>query len=196
MLILEGADLVGKTTLAKKLLEHPWLKSAGYTYRHLSRLPPTFQRYGGHCMLAARRVVHDRFHMSDIVYRQVCNEDQYFTPETYRLVDGFLRGFGSLTVVIVCEDNDLIKSRLRDGEMYKPEQILHANHLYGQLLGQNKPYENWQADYDYVIWTNKTKPYPDDDDVRIIVEKYVARQEPISNRLGPYQPFANMYWRS
>ena len=196
MLILEGADLVGKTTLAQTLLKTPWMSSQGYVYRHLSRLSESFDRYGGHCMMAARLTVQDRFHMSDIVYHQVRKEEQRFTPETYRAVDGFLRGFGAYTVLIVCEDNDMLVRRLRDGEMYNPEQILHANHLYGQLVGLNEPYQDWSVDYDYVVWTSQAKPYADDQDVINILAGYCERQRMVTNRVGPFSKYTNMYWRS
>src|SRR5690349_732982 len=106
MLIIEGSDLVGKTTFCAKLLKMEWAQTFGYTYQHLSKLSSGFNRLTGHLALARRRVIQDRFHLSDLAYRYALKEDQRLKPEEYRIIDGYLRGLGAYTVV-VCADDEL-----------------------------------------------------------------------------------------
>ena len=173
MLIIEGSDLTGKTTLAKRLVEE--LKHEGYIYRHLSRLPDGFDRYWGYRDLACLRIVQDRFHMSEPVYARVRGDDTCLTPETYRLVDGMLRGMGALTVVLACQDDGLIENRWREGEMYRISEVKYANDQYMAVVsGQFAPYS--QMDYDYVIMETHSSPFPTEQDIHNILQCYRARQ--------------------
>lgn len=108
MLIVEGADRVGKTTLCRKLVDRlnqhgPWM------YRHFGPLPKSWVHPWDYFPCMGQHVVQDRFHLSEWVYRQA--EDQTnpdLTFEKYRLVDAKLRLLGSVTVVLTANRKIII----------------------------------------------------------------------------------------
>jgi len=74
MLILEGADQLGKTTLANKLLKELHKRGYPYVYRHFTRLPDCWKYPMSYLAHVSEPVVQDRFHMSEIVYTYMRNE--------------------------------------------------------------------------------------------------------------------------
>lgn len=135
MFIVEGPDLVGKTTLAKKIAG--WLNELGWPhiYRHLSRLPETWHwdpvsNYG---RLMNPYVVQDRFHYSEPLYSRVRGDSALLGPSSYAQVERRLRSFAAFTMVITA-DEALIEKRYtaerRVHEMYSLEKVLEVNRLY------------------------------------------------------------------
>lgn len=136
MLILEGADLVGKTTLQTELLKHTAFTSRGYMPAHTGQPPKGFDHCWGYINLASRRVIMDRFHMSEFVYDRVLRGgQQLLDPEMYRFVDGRLCALGVMTVIITADD-DLLRERYSNGadELCHIEQILLANDEYRDII--------------------------------------------------------------
>lgn len=168
MLIIEGGDLVGKTTVCKKLCSYLYLQKGGYVYQHLSRLPSGFDRCKGYMALASRCSVRDRFHMSEIIYAKVRKENTALSPERYRLIDAHLRMLGAYTVVITAEE-ELIKARSRDDEMYSMAQILRANEYFNTKL------ECWM-DCDAHFHCTVEKPFLTKQDLDHIIDAYARRQ--------------------
>jgi hypothetical protein len=178
MLIVEGADLVGKTHLCKKFLMA--LAPEGYRYAHFSRLPRDFDYMSDYCAAACRRIVQDRFHMSEPVYAEVRGDESFLTDENYRLVDAWLRGYGATTVVITAHDSLLAKryaERDRE-EMYGLDKICHANQLYLDITESHD-----LRDWDFHFHCNKEKPWVTEDQLMLVLEAYSARQSRQS-RLG------------
>lgn len=170
MFILEGADLVGKTTLAKRILERPVMQHRGYTYAHLSRPPCGFDHYWDYIGMMNRHVVQDRFHMGELVYRSVLKQDTPLTPYMIRLIDAQLRLIGAYTVIVIAT-RDMIKARAKQrAEPLDVEQIIRINDAY-------------QLDVTLQIdWAKKL--YIDGDGatdfmVDKLVEEYIARQDTI-----------------
>lgn len=178
MLIVEGTDLVGKTTFAQKLVKA--LHSDGYVYRHMTRLPIGFVHPIDYFPLAMRRAVYDRFHMSEIAYAAARGDDTDLCPERYRLVDAYLRGLGAYTVVIVADD-ELIKERWGRDEMYDQSTVHRANAAFKEVTKTEAMMDNaelfkYDVDCDMVIYCSKHMPYPTDDHVNDVLEKYRMRQ--------------------
>lgn len=101
VLILEGPDGSGKTTLAEKL------KAAGWKYVHHGLYPDDspeklFRRYAS-CIIAASRskvpVVVDRCHWSEYAYGTVMRNGSRLTPMHLRLLHRLCRGLGVIQVV-------------------------------------------------------------------------------------------------
>lgn len=126
MLIIEGADRVGKTTLCHKLIERlaptgPWM------YRHFGPLPESWMHPWDYFPHMSRYVVQDRFHLSEWVYRRAegqANPD--LTSEKYRLIDAQLRLLGSVTVVITASAK-IIDERGGD------RRAMTANRIFSSL---------------------------------------------------------------
>jgi len=168
MLIVEGTDLVGKTTFCHKLLDalnaHPELGNA-YQYQHLTRLPPGFHRYWGYLPRMGRNLVQDRFHDSEMAYCYGRDENCMLTEETYQLVQAQLDLLGAYKVVITATEN-LLEERFKrkhKDEMYTISVIQRANEWF---------IDNGSR-FDCEISCNGSNLWPE---IGEIVERYVARQ--------------------
>lgn len=126
MLIIEGADRVGKTTLCHKLVEA--LAPAGpWMYRHFGPLPESWYHPWDYFPHMSRHVVQDRFHLSEWVYRRAEGQtNPNLTFEKYRLVDAQLRLLGGVTVVITASQK-IITDRGGD------QRAVIANRLFSGL---------------------------------------------------------------
>lgn len=169
MLIIEGPDASGKTTLCHKLLKN----LPRHIYAHFSRLPPKFDYYWDYQDRASRYVVQDRFHLSEIVYGPLNNRPTNLPPFQYKLVDGFLRQFGAFTVVLLT-DPELIDSRWDPTQMYDRQKTIAAAEKYAEVIHYR------YVDVDLTIKLDGNKPFCSDDDVERIITEYQNRQDLIT----------------
>jgi thymidylate kinase len=162
MLILEGTDLVGKTTLCHKLCE----QLPGYIYMHLTRPPKTNWSDIDYINIASVKSVRDRFHLSELAYSRI-RKDESLIKEP-RILDAELVTRFCAFKVLICADEDLLRQRYAEkdrDEMYSLDQIVAANNIFKLM--------SVFADHRLVM--TKDKPWPTDEDVRTIVKVYTAR---------------------
>lgn len=160
MLILEGADCIGKTTTAKRIC-----KIFDLQMRHMSRPDSNFNHaYEG--MLG--RHVQDRFHLGEVVYgRMLMGGGPYTSFDKMKLIQSYLRWQGCLTVIMYAEEewlrNQLKKQYEGREEMYSVPQILAANEAYRRLAtadNHGEPYcdvsfnvtDGWPCDGEITTW--------------------------------------------
>lgn len=180
MIIVEGTDRVGKTTLCKKLLE----RLPTHIYSHSTKPPKDFDYYWGYIDRISPNVVQDRFHMGEVVYSRVRGVRSELGSEEYRLVDAALRQVGAFTVVITTLRQTLEK-RL-DGEdmtqqMYNKEQIIRANDLFSHMTYEGTELNSgFKPDVDRVFICNEGYPYVSEADIDGIVARYKARRLALS----------------
>lgn len=181
MLIIEGTDIVGKTTLAKKLTHE--LSSFGHIYSHFTRLPDNFDRYWGYIEHARPNIVQDRFHMSELVYASARRDSTSLDDETYRLVDAYLRNFGSYTVVITATE-ELLKSRYENininktQQMYDLHTVLSANEYFKEVAFCSEKYDS-----DLSICESEDEPWPTENIIQFIKQNYLERRLKIQSLL-------------
>lgn len=179
MLIIEGSDLVGKTTLCNTILKHDAFSR--YIYAHFTKLPHRFDRLWGYVDRMSRFIVQDRFHVSEPVYAEVRGEVTELTRERYRVVDAYLRLMGGY-IVVVTADEDLIRSRWRDGEMYSIDKVLKANRLFIEVACEPCFY------VDKHIHCTGAKPYADPEE---IIVDYLRRQNAVE-QMNATRPFRSL----
>lgn len=188
MLIIEGADCVGKTTLQKEFVKRLNAANMPHVPHHLSRLPDSFDRYHGYKRLCNTTGVFDRFHMSEIAYQYGRREElgSYgLTTEKYRQVDGMLRLHGSYVVVLSMEPSDapeLLQQRWdQSREMYDQALVLHVNEWYDTvsrqwgMWNQDDKKDTYVMDVDAVFHETLTVPFPTVEFIDEVIEQYVAR---------------------
>ena len=129
MIILEGADCVGKTTIARKLC-----KELGYTYQHLSRpvgLPNGREHRNAqdYIDLIKREVVQDRFMFSDPAYAKARGNGVGLTGDMFIDIKKELNKVGALTVLVTTSWENIV-SRWNSKEMYDLEDIRTAYEWY------------------------------------------------------------------
>lgn len=172
MIIVEGPDLVGKTSVCQKLVKR--LQSRGVIYAHFSRLPLSFDRYWGYQRRASRNIIQDRFHMSEPIYAAMRKDYTALDPEKYRMVDGMLRQLGAVHVVITAT-NDLIKSRWGREEMYDIEQVFEVNSMF--KLMANQQFKGYEPDVDFHFECSPHWPFVPEDSLSQIEDLWIKRQD-------------------
>jgi hypothetical protein len=194
MLIIEGPDMIGKTTLCKKLLkELNTTYNMPHIYAHFSKLPKAWDFFWDYIQRMSRNIVQDRFHLSEIVYAHVCRYREGGTPlypEKYRLIDAHLRTLGGVTVVLSAEA-EWMEGQLHEKfhvreEMFKADQIMEVNRVFHMLGDGTQPEEfQWNyfedgsgidIDFHYVMDNHMDYPAENEEFVKAVINKYVQRQ--------------------
>lgn len=178
MLIVEGPDGVGKTTLCEKLLA----VLPTHVYAHFTRLPPGFDHPWDYLARTSRRVVQDRFHLSEPAYAEARGDADrlLLTPELYRLVDARLRQLGGVTVLLTADDA-LVRSRWDASQMFDVGRTLLASRAYRRLLAGQTPY---RPDLDLHYHLTTERPYVTDDQVDEVLGLYRRRQSALDETLS------------
>lgn len=166
MIIVEGPDLVGKTTFCQLLCEQePMLK-----YKHYSRLPDTFHRYWDYLPDVNPRMCLDRFFMSEPVYAGVRDECTPMDPNWLVPLQREVMNAGGLVVLITAVP-ELIEQRMREGEMYKLEQIQKANELFMEIA-RTGCVGDYHFHVDFHIHCTKEEPFATHQDLMGIINSH------------------------
>jgi len=138
MLIVEGADGVGKTNAAKRLVEMAktyQLNDSGFPvyYSHATRFNDFFDYHSHYLDMVSQYAVQDRFHLSSLVYH-----DEVMEEDKLRVIEGWLLSVGSLICVIATDDETWYETHLKAStrkEMFSTEQIIESNRKYLNMVG-------------------------------------------------------------
>jgi hypothetical protein len=161
MLIIEGTDCVGKTTLCNRLAED--LKMI---YQHLGPPPPTWSDID-YVKLGSNNAVRDRYHLSELVYSHVNGRPVKIRES--RLLHATLMLKHSAYVVCIVADEDLIRSRYNaHEELFDIETVLKCNTAF-KLFGA--PF------VDQRIVCTQDKPFPTEEDIDLICTNYLMRKK-------------------
>lgn len=173
MLIVEGTDLVGKTTLCKKIVDDLNARSdvpyRPYVYRHFTRLPEYWDYYWDYLPHIDVGVVMDRFHLSAQAYGRAIDGGEHINPTNMRLLRAQLALRCSFVVLVLAKES-LIRERhakREADEMFSVQQVIEANCRFQD------------ADIaelaDYRTWCTPAYPWVSDNVRKQIVETYVSR---------------------
>lgn len=175
MIILEGTDCVGKTTLATKLCEaiasRLGTKDPMSYYGHMGKPKPSFDHLAEY-MSNVRCGVQDRYHLGSIVYGYILGGGTYLSARKMRVVQSYLSWVGCHTIIITCS-RDSLRERLGKqirGELYRTDQILDAGDAY-RGLAESK--NNGTRYCDQII--DVTNGWPGDEDVESIVNAWFRK---------------------
>lgn len=133
VIILEGVDKTGKSTLAKDLSA-----LTGYPVVHLS-VPPEDVDYEKHLIsLIAFHpdgVIFDRFHLGDYVYAGLTREEPALSPRGFVNVERHLANRSAVIVYCWAELKDLQRRFVEDGETLIPSsEISRLQARYVSIL--------------------------------------------------------------
>lgn len=142
MLILEGADHLGKTTAAKKLVQMATKDRMAANggprwpirYSHMSRPNDAFDFYRDYRDMISRYSVQDRFHIGALLW----HEDKLTVP-ALRIVEGWLAAEGSILVVFYASNQKWYKEHLEKNpkeEMFNVDRIMEGNRRLLKLMDQ------------------------------------------------------------
>lgn len=182
MLIFEGTDMAGKTTLANAVIEylnfeykHPLV------YQHLSKLSEHWKPEH-YLELLSKRVVMDRFFMSRQAYGTVFQNQEVYDPNIIAMLDSHTRAMGGFTVLVL-PTNDVITKRwekINRAEMYDLDGVLKINSYFSEI-------EKHPA-FDLCIGVNDATPSDIETlgVVKMIGNLYMKRQRAIK-QIGKYE---------
>lgn len=170
MIIVEGTDLVGKTTLCERLVQ---CSSYPLKYKHLSRLPDTFHRYYDYLPMIRPVNVYDRFHMSEIAYVAARREKQGSTnPMWYSALDrSIIKAAGMIVIITV--DEYLIRERWGRDEMYKQDVVLRANDAFLEIATSSE-FQGFNPYKSFHFHCNSSSPFVTDDQAQFLVTHHEA----------------------
>jgi len=132
MLIVDGPDNVGKTTLvdrlAKLISEEHGLPMIPL---HLSKLPDTWHIVDDYAALFNKNVVWDRFHISRQAYGSALNNQEVYTPVAARKLQAMLDLVPTYVVQVHVDDAAWIRKHFGNkDEMYNVEQVVAVNEAF------------------------------------------------------------------
>lgn len=133
MILLEGVDRTGKTTVATALMK----LLPGWSFVHQTKPDCHPFKYGMQRVVNSHpRVVMDRLHWSNYVYGHTYKGSQdLLTEHEWRITELALASRGTM-VVYMHDDIEGILGRWGKGEMYPPTEIPQLLDHYRNLIGQ------------------------------------------------------------
>lgn len=123
LILLEGGDAVGKTTLANKLAAH--IGNVTLLHKGPPQYPDIFKEYEG-CLDfyrpgSGQHVVCDRWHIGEMIYGPLLRGQARMDEFQFRHVEMYLRSRGAL-LVRVDEDDEVVKQRIHGDD----EQLINT----------------------------------------------------------------------
>ncbi|RJR13370.1 hypothetical protein C4588_01010 [Candidatus Parcubacteria bacterium] len=179
MLVIEGADKLGKTTLAHSICKR--LREMNFVprYAHMSRPPDDFDFLRDYLGMVDLFTIQDRFYFGEWAYgtnRVGIGTQRFQALQWYTLVHG------GLVILALADDDFLIHMWNTDQreEMFSCNKVLEANKRFKMLrdLGY--------VHIDYIIYHEKGKKFPGISTRHLnqIVEDYIERQRLAKTILG------------
>ena len=149
MIILEGADCTGKTTLANKLIEHFDLDK---NFTHYSEHKPETMLNHAKTSLPGIEEIVDRFHLSEIPYSMYHRHE---TPDYDSVADIGLELRDGINMIIVCVPPWVQVAKFwgerKDEELIKNMIVLRNIYQWYRLKSQAfSPQPVWKYDYTMV----------------------------------------------
>ena len=125
MLIVEGTDLVGKTTLCRQLVETLNALGRPHTYSWLGLLPRGWDYHWDYVARMVNPVVQDRFYLSEAAYGVAARREPRLGTRELDLLDAELRVRGGFTVLLLAHDEVLeeLYARKTQPELFELDVI-------------------------------------------------------------------------
>lgn len=142
LIILEGPDCAGKTTLARALQRRARVLHVDEPTLH-HRGPPTghpldeyeVPLFHHDPLRSESAVICDRWHIGELVYPQVLNRPTQYDAAVHRHVELFLRSRGALLVHVGSTDDYLVDCWKRRGDdLVTIEQLLLSARLFADAV--------------------------------------------------------------
>jgi thymidylate kinase len=164
MLILEGTDCVGKTTLAHKLA-----KRLNMVYQHLGPLPDTWSDED-YIHLASINAVRDRYHLSEVAYSATLKNRSCRIKDVKVLHSTLILKYLAFTIIITA-DGPVIRDRFDEKrELFTYDEVSLVNETFKLML--------YYADFKIHVTTDR--PDITDDIVERICSAYERKRKCIT----------------
>lgn len=166
MIVVEGSDLLGKTTASKTMVKIA--RSMGHMalYAHMSRPPESFKfSVPEYAALMNPFFIYDRFHYGATVWHKDCMDDCVF-----QIIHSKIRAIGGLCVVLFTSDEDWYSSAL------VKDDKSHLHFSVGDLLVANRQYKSGFRKESDFFFDIKDGQFPTENRLYGIVEQWLLRR--------------------
>jgi hypothetical protein len=183
MLIIEGADNLGKTTAAKTLVKMAGQHADHFAsddehivrpvrYVHMSRPNSAFDFFRDYQDMLSLNAVQDRFHLGALVWHT-----DVLDLHRLRIIEGWLASLGSYMVIFYCECDDFYRAWLEQHgkeEMFDVDTIVAANAIYREIV-----YRQHHLDprFDQSFAMTEEQMFPDDKTIQGWLESWFQRMQ-------------------
>lgn len=138
MIAVSGADLVGKTTFCRRLVELLQARGLTHVLHHLSRVPESWRTPGSYVERMCVNSVWDRFHLDELAYRQHDDRRTSMTPLRWDLTEAAFRQHCGVQVVLVASP-EVIEARYRErgDQMYDIAHVQAVNLSFARMSNES-----------------------------------------------------------
>ena len=173
MLVIEGSDCLGKTTLAKKIVEKVMNRGYPAIYSHMGRPNESiFDFFLSYKKMINPYFVMDRFHLGGLAYHH-----NKISQQKLQIINAWIRSVGGLIVILYASAEDKYRKRLENdkrGNLLSIEKLCAGNTFFKKYALNN------DSDYNFNIipcgYPNNIN-YVNDYDIDEIVNKWVQRRQ-------------------
>ena len=181
MLIIEGSDLVGKTTLIKELCTEATKRGFPMIPQHFGLLPDSWNFFGDYLDYIVDTTVMDRFILSEVIYGEILRDGSRINQCDFKALQSNLNYNKAMTVIIAAEP-DFFKEHVHKqfeyrSEVFKEEQICNVNDAFLMVM-QTHRINEFEIEYDiaHEVQNDRDFPSSNPDFVEEIVETYLKLQ--------------------
>jgi thymidylate kinase len=143
LIILEGPDLAGKSTIAGQLITQLATRYPRHSTQLLHRSPPTSHPLDEYVTplleydpRGTQNIVCDRWHLGEIVYPKIKNRASSMSPAILSYVQMFLESRGAMIAIINPSESNLVKRLAERGDDHVTESELAAIHRrFAEMAG-------------------------------------------------------------
>lgn len=194
MILLEGADLLGKTTAAHKLVKMATDKKEPLSYLKLGRESHDKFTFDYFRSRIANYMVCDRGHLSNLIYSRVYDSVPTQLVNDWRefdKIEQMIKAFGGFTIIFFALPDDyekIVKATWRDDEDFDVDTCMRVNQEYFNLIrSQEMRFENVEVSlvrnytnfmFLQVHFNDELGEvvYPSDTELSVMLADYLKRQ--------------------
>lgn len=151
LIIVEGPDCVGKTTLVHKLAENLVRRNERVEIRHSGPLRKEAlieyeQRLDDYVPGTGVHVLYDRLHLGELIYGPLKRGESKLTREALLHIELNLASKGALLVIVDSDNDTLVHRHLERGEDFvSPAELLVVADGYRKLQHRHTPVTQFNA---------------------------------------------------
>lgn len=179
MLVIEGSDCLGKTILAKKIVDKMMERGYPTIYSHMSRPnEQIFDFFWDYKKMINPCAVMDRFMLGGLAYHH-----DKISKQQLLIINAWIRSVGGMIVVLYAANEEWYRKRLENderGNMLTIDKMCAGNNFFKKFSTKG----GMDSDYAFNILPelcydeHNGKPrYVDDYDVDELIEEWIERRQ-------------------
>ncbi len=169
MIVIEGADCLGKTILAKKIVQKVSDMGLPVVYSHMTRPnDEKFDFFQSYKLLINPYAVQDRFHLSGIAYHK-----DKISRRNLQIINAWIRSVGGMIIILYAGD-EMYREHIKNDER---DNILSSN----IMCRANSVFRNYAENDNYFSFnimpsSSYNRHYVTNLSVDDIVEEWLTRR--------------------